>query len=63
MRPAVLAHHSEPTDPELLNWLVHTIDSIVGVGPVLMLAAIGVVVVAIPATLAYLARRNRSPRG
>ena len=62
MRSTVLAHHSEPTDPELVTWLVHTIDSIVGFGPVVMLAAIGVVVIAIPAALAYFARRNRSPQ-
>ncbi len=62
MRSSVLAHHSEPTDPELITWLVHALDSIVGLGPVVMAVAIGAAVVAIPAALAYLARRARTPR-
>ena len=61
MRSTVLAHHSEPTDPELITWLIHAIDSIVGLGPVVMIVAIGIVVIAMPAALAYLARRNRPP--
>ena len=53
------AHHSEPTDSELLEWLVHTLDSILGQGPVVMVVLIGVVVLLIPLTIAVLALRRR----
>ena len=55
----VRAHHSEPTDSELLEWLTHTLDSILGLGPVVMVVLIGVVVVAIPLAIAALALRRR----
>ena len=55
----VRAHHSEPTDSELLEWLTHTVDSILGLGPVVMVVLIGVVVVAIPLAIAVLALRRR----
>ena len=53
------AHHSEPTDSELLEWLVHTLDSILGQGPVVMVVLIGVVVLLIPLAIAVLALRRR----
>ncbi|MDE2836998.1 MAG: hypothetical protein OXL97_05750 [Chloroflexota bacterium] len=53
------AHHSEPTDSELLGWLVHTLDSILGQGPVVMVVLIGVVVLLIPLAIAVLALRRR----
>lgn len=53
------AHHSEPTDSELLEWLVHTVDSILGQGPLVMVALIGVVVLLIPLAIAVLALRRR----
>lgn len=59
MRFGILAHHSEPTDSELLEWLLHTLDAILGQSPVVIVAVIGVVVVAFPLTLAILARRRR----
>ncbi len=55
----VLAHHSEPTDSELLEWLTHTLDAILGQSPIIIVVAIGVVVIAFPLTLAILARRRR----
>ena len=61
MRPAPFAHHTEPSDPELVEWLVHRIDAILGVGPIVMVVAIGLVVIAIPAVIALLARRRLSP--
>ena len=54
----VRAHHSEPTDPELLTWLVHALDGVLGQGPIVMIAAIGFVAVAIPLALALLALRR-----
>ena len=58
----IRAHHSEPTDSELLEWLVHTVDSILGQGPLVMVVLIGVVVIAIPLVIAVLALRRRGGR-
>ena len=55
----IRAHHSEPTDTELLEWLVHTLDSILGQGPLVMVVVIGIVVIAIPLAIAVLALRRR----
>lgn len=55
----IRAHHSEPTDPELLEWLTHTVDLVVGQGPVVMAVLIGLVVIAIPLAIAVLALRRR----
>ena len=49
--PAVLAHHSEPTDPELLTWLVHNIDATVGRDPLTLVLAIAVVVLSLSVLL------------
>jgi hypothetical protein len=59
---SVVAHHSEPTDPELLESLIHTIDSVVGQGPLVIVVAIAVLVVAFPTTLAAVAIRRRRGR-
>ena len=58
----IRAHHSEPTDTELLEWLVHTLDSILGQGPLVMVVVIGIVVIAIPLVIAVLALRRRGSR-
>ena len=55
----IRAHHSEPTDPELLEWLVHAVDLVLGQGPVVMVVLIGVVVLLIPLAIAVLALRRR----
>ena len=54
----IRAHHSEPTDPELLTWLVHALDGVLGQGPVVMVAVIGFVAIVIPLALAVLALRR-----
>lgn len=53
----VRAHHSEPTDPELLEWLVQGVDGVLGQGP-LVVGAIGFIAVAVPLALAALAVRR-----
>ena len=55
----IRAHHSEPTDSELLEWLLHTVDSILGQGPLVMVVLIGLVVLTIPLAIAVLALRRR----
>ena len=62
---SILAHHSEPADPELLEWIIHQLDALLGVGPVAMVVALGLVIVAIPVSImvAYLALRLRHRKG
>jgi hypothetical protein len=45
---SIPTHHSEPADPELLEWIIHQVDALLGVGPVAMVVALGLVIVAIP---------------
>jgi hypothetical protein len=60
---SVLTHHSEPTDPVLLRWLVDTMDAVLGLPPVVVVALIAVVVLAIPLAFGLLALRQRRWRG
>ena len=51
MLPSVLAHHSEPGDPTLLEWIQDQIDGILGLGPDVIVIALGLLIVAIPAAI------------
>ena len=42
------AHHGEPGDPVLLEWIKHQIDAMVGLGDWAMVAISAAIVVAIP---------------
>ena len=55
---AYLLHHSESIDPTLLDWIRHEIDSILGLGPVTIVAFLGAVIVAFPVGLLIAARRQ-----
>ena len=61
---SVLAHHGEPGDPVLFEWIKHQIDSIVGLGPGAIVIALGLVIVAIPLAIAivFMAQRMRQRR-
>jgi hypothetical protein len=56
---AFLAHHSEPADPDLLLWIRHQIDAIVGLGPLYIVVLLGIVILAIPLGIAVLFLLNR----
>ena len=62
MYPWILAHHSEPGDPVLLGWIMHQIDATVGLGPLAIVLALGLVIVAIPLAIVavYLVRARHS---
>ncbi len=45
---SVAAHHSEPGDPRLLAWLMHLLDSFIGLGPLTIVIVLGLIVVSIP---------------
>jgi 4-amino-4-deoxy-L-arabinose transferase-like glycosyltransferase len=60
----ILAHHSEPGDPVLLEWIRHQIDAILGLGPGAIVLALGLVIIAIPLAIlaVFLAQRARQSR-
>ena len=58
---SIFAHHSEPGDPILMEWIKHQIDAIVGLGPGTIVFGLGLIVVAIPVGImaVYLSQRIR----
>ncbi len=60
----ILAHHGEPGDPTLLQWIQDRIDSIYGGGPALIVAVLGILIVAIPVGIMalFLLQRARQRR-
>ena len=65
---SIFAHHPEPGDPVLLDWVKHQIDAIVGLGATAIVIALTLVVIAIPVAIValYLVQRMKygapSPR-
>ena len=58
---SILAHHSEPGDPMLIDWMLHLFHSVVSLGPLAIVIVLGVVIVAIPITImaAFLTQRAK----
>ena len=58
---SIFAHHSEPGDPILLDWIRHQIDALLGLGPMAIVLGLGLIVIAIPIgiTVVYLMQRVR----
>ena len=56
-----LAHHSEPGDPVLLEWVRHRIDDLTGLGPWAIVVLLGLLIVAVPLVVLaiFLLRRPR----
>ncbi len=52
-------HHSEPTDPELLDAIVHKLSEVLPLGPSAVVVLLGLVVAAVPALLLLLVARQR----
>ncbi|MFL2759787.1 MAG: hypothetical protein ACJ0BG_02135 [Dehalococcoidia bacterium] len=44
----VLAHHSEPGDPDLMSWLIDTIKHLIGGDSTLALLVLFLVIIAVP---------------
>ena len=57
----IMAHHSEPGDPVLIDWMLHLFHSVVALGPLAIVIVLGVVIVAIPAVIlaAFLTQRAK----
>ncbi len=59
---SVLAHHGEPGDPVLFDWIKHQIDSIFGLAPGAIVIALGLVIVAIPLVIVIVFMAQRMQR-
>ena len=59
--PALLvhSHHSEPSDPRLLRWVIDTFEQLFGLGPAVVIIPVAVLVVASLGLLAFFAFRSR----
>ena len=44
----ILAHQGDAADPELLHWIKERLDQIFGPGPWVVVAIMGVIILAIP---------------
>ena len=52
----VYAHHSEPTDTELLQWLVETVDLVLGYNRWFVMGLVGFVIIIFPVVVVLLAK-------
>ena len=57
----ILAHQGDAADPELLHWIKERLDQIFGPGPWVVVAIMGVIILAIPAfvIVVYLLQAKR----
>ena len=58
---SVLKHHSEPGDPVLIDWLLHLFHSVVNLGPLAIVIALGAIIVFIPVVImaAFITQRAK----
>ena len=45
---SVAAHHGEAGDPDLLEWIMHRLDSLIGLDPAVIVIILTAVIVLIP---------------
>lgn len=63
---SVAAHHGEAADPDLMEWIMHRVDTLVGLGPAAAVVVLAGVIVLIPVGvlgLYALHRRRTEPTG
>jgi hypothetical protein len=55
-------HHGEPGDPVLLGWIKHRLDELLGLEPGAVVVLLGLLILAIPATILvlYVVQRGRA---
>ena len=58
----VFKHHSDVSDPTLLEWIMEAFKELVPVAPLAVLIIIAAVLVAIPTTIALMAIANKDRR-
>lgn len=56
---AVVLHHAEAVDAELVDWLRHQLDAVLGVDALAIVIVLALVIVAVPLTIGCLALRHR----
>jgi hypothetical protein len=56
---SVAAHHSDVSDPTLLQWIMVAFTDVVNVAPLVVIIVIAVIVVAMPVAILALAIRAR----
>ena len=56
---SIAGHHSDVSDPTLLEWIVDKFTDIVNVAPLVVVIVIAVIVVAMPIAIPTLALRAR----
>ena len=57
---SITAHHGEAGDPDLLKWIMHRLDSLIGLDPAVIVIILAAVIVLIPvAVLALYALYRR----
>ncbi|HAL47838.1 MAG: hypothetical protein FI707_08655 [SAR202 cluster bacterium] len=60
---SALAHHGEPVDPELMDWIRHQIDAIFGLGPGAIVLSLGALMVLAPLAVLAVYALQRARRG
>lgn len=63
---SVAAHHGEPGDPDLLEWIMHRVDALVGLDAGLVVVILIAVIILIPLGVLgmyALHRRSTEPTG
>ena len=63
---SVAIHHGEAADPDLMEWIMHRVDSLVGLGPAAAVIVLVAIIVLIPVGvlgLYALHRRKTEPTG
>ena len=56
---AVVLHHAEAVDPDLVGWLRHQIDAFLGVDALAIVIMLAVVILTLPLGIGYAALRYR----
>ena len=56
----IVAHHSEPIDPTLWEWLSVKIDHVLGLSPGVLVLLLGAVIVSFPIVVMVLVWRGRT---
>jgi len=60
---SALAHHGEPIDPELMDWIRHQIDAIFGLAPEAIVLLLGFLIVLAPIVVLAVYARQRLLQG
>ena len=61
---SIAAHHGEPADPDLIEWLKARLDHIFGVGPWVVVGALTLLIVLVPLlVMAVYLMQQRRPSG